>query len=1114
MREPNCTELERKTRYRTRTWLVIFLCGLAARVVFAQDDARQPAGYSIPLIDLADQTHRQVVVDREPGQYLGHPTTVLLEDGRTIITVYPKGHGRGAIVMKRSTDGGLTWSKRLPTPESWATSKEVPTIYQVVDPRTGRKRLIMFSGLFPIRMARSQDDGKTWSELQPIGDYGGIVANACLIRLTDGNYVSMFHDDGRFIKGEGRRSGTFTLYQIFSKDGGLTWGPPEAIWSGSDVHLCEPGIIRSPDGKQLAILLRENSRTRNAHVMFSDDEARTWSKPRELPAALTGDRHTAVYAPDGRLFISFRDTTRDSPTQGDWVAWVGTYDDIAKGREGQYRVRLMDNKHRWDCAYPGVLILPDQTIVTTTYGHWAEHDKPYIVSVRLNLEELDALHGATDEAAPGDALRTSGQPNLARVGETGDWLVDRVRRPAQVFHSEGGNELILSNGLISRTWRLSPNAACIGFDNLMTGEAMLRGVKPEAIVEIDGERFEVGGLKGQPNYAYLDPSWLPGLKADPAAFRFTRFEIGLPKERFPWKRVRHHSPDVRWPPTGAYLRMDYEPAPASTERLQGIRVSVHYELYDGIPCLSKWITVHNDGDRAITVNRFTSEILAAVEFASHVGGAPQRYPTPNLHVETDYSFGGGMLARDSNRRAFRWTTDPDFTTQVHYQRKTPCLLEVGPDLGPARVLEPGEVFESFRAFELVFDTTERERKGLAIRRMYRTIAPWVTENPLMMHVRYADWDTVRAAIDQCAEVGFEMVILTFGSGFNIENDSPKYLAEMKKYAEYARGKGVEIGGYSLLASRHVGGGNDVVMPEGQRPTFGNSPCLRSEWGGDYFRKLRQFYEKTGFALLEHDGSYPGDACTATHHPGHRGFDDSRWKQWRLISDFYKWCRTNGVYLNVPDWYYLTGSNKCGMGYRETNWSLPRDQQVIHTRQNIFDGTWEKTPSMGWMFVPLTQYHGGGDAATIEPLREHLDHYGRMLASNLALGVQACYRGPRLYDSEETKRLLVRWVDWFKEYRDILESDVIHGRRADGRDIDWMLHVNPRLKHKAMLVVFNPLDRPVERTIRVGLYYAGLTETAKASHEGKTAETYRLDRAHEIRLPVSVGPRAMTWYVIE
>jgi len=40
-------------------------------------------GSSISVIDLAADVGRQTVVDREAAQYLGHPTTVLLEDGRT-----------------------------------------------------------------------------------------------------------------------------------------------------------------------------------------------------------------------------------------------------------------------------------------------------------------------------------------------------------------------------------------------------------------------------------------------------------------------------------------------------------------------------------------------------------------------------------------------------------------------------------------------------------------------------------------------------------------------------------------------------------------------------------------------------------------------------------------------------------------------------------------------------------------------------------------------------------------------------------------------------------------------------------------------------------------------
>lgn len=360
----------------------------------------------IPFLDLAGERHRQVVVDREAGQYLGHPTTALLDDGKTILTVYPKGHGRGGVVYKRSTDGGLTWSERLPTPESWLTSREVPTLHRMTD-ASGKKRIVMFSGLYPVRMAVTEDEGGTWSELAPVGDWGGIVTMGCHfeVRNKPGHYRVLFHDDGRFLRADSKQEKpvVFTLYSSTSSDGGLTWGRPATIFASSDVHLCEPGVIRSPDGKRLAVLLRENSRRKNSHVLFSDDEGETWSEPRELPITLTGDRHTGRYGPDGRLLVSFRgiapgsksvrgsgEMTGPLPTTGDWAAWVGTWDDLESGAPGRYVVRLMDNHKGADTAYPGVEILPDGTFVLVTYGHWTEGEEPYIMCVRLRLDDLDA----------------------------------------------------------------------------------------------------------------------------------------------------------------------------------------------------------------------------------------------------------------------------------------------------------------------------------------------------------------------------------------------------------------------------------------------------------------------------------------------------------------------------------------------------------------------------------------------------------------------------------------------------------------------------------------------------------------------------------------------------
>ncbi len=203
-----------------------------------------------------------------------------------------------------------------------------------------------------------------------------------------------------------------------------------------------------------------------------------------------------------------------------------------------------------------------------------------------------------------------------------------------------------------------------------------------------------------------------------------------------------------------------------------------------------------------------------------------------------------------------------------------------------------------------------------------------------------------------------------------------------------------------------------------------------------------------------------------------------------------------------------------MGYRETNWSLPREQQIIHARQNIFDGTCEKTPSMGWMFVPLVEYHGGGAAATLEPLSEHLDAYEAHLANLFSAGVMAAYRGPRLYDTDATKRVVKKWVDFYKRYRDILNSDIIHWRRADGVGIDGFMHVNPMLQHRALAVFFNPTDQEITREIELPLYYSGLTNHARVREQEGAYERYTLDRAYNIPLKITVPAKGMTWYVIE
>jgi len=930
--------------------------------------------------------------------------------------------------------------------------------------------------IYYLHMVKSRDHGASWSEA---------------VDITSQISKTQWHKDFKFMtsgRGIQTRSGRLLhcmvnldhgLHLFYSDDHGETWQLIDTALKIGD----ESKVVELADGRWMVNSRSNKKGMRFVHV--SDDRGSTWetrAEPELIDPGCNASiiRYTSIEDGFSKNRLLFCNAKMEEGRKNLTVRI--SYDEGLTWSEGK-------TIYPGSAAYSSMTILENGDIgVLFEKDYYSQN-----MFVSFSLEWL-----------------TDGQdriPEQAPVAMS-DWLIQSPEIKAEVYKSQ--KEIVISNGLVSRTIRLEPNAASVSLRNLVTGEEYIRSVKPEALVSIDGISYPVGGLTGQKEHGYLKMEWLDAMQSPGNAFVFQDLEISEIADPFPWKQTRWIA-SSQWKRSGRELTFIYA---HPDHELGGITVEVHYEIYDNLPLLGKWIVVRNGAEKDIRINHFTSEIIAHPEQNNYVD-EPSRWDLPNLYMENDYAFGGFTYVESPN--SIHWETDPDYTSQVNWEMKTPCILKSQPATGPDYLLKPGEDFVSFRTFTLALDGSDRERKGLSIRKMYRTLAPWITENPIFMHLTTTNPKKVKSAIDQCVETGYEMVILSFGSGLNMEDLSDKNIRKFRELADYAHERGIQLGGYSLFSSRKIGPETDIIDRETGKPggaKFGNAPCGLSQWGIEYYQKLEKFLEQTGFDILEHDGPYPGDFCASGSHPGHEGHEDSQWKQWKQATDFYKSLRSKGLYMNLPDIYHLSGSNKIGIGYREVNWSLPREQQILLGRQNIYDGTWLKPPSMAWTFVPLTVYHGGGAAATLEPLAEHLPEYDAHMTQNYGSGVQACYRGPRLYDTEETRELVIRKIYHYKKFRDILNADIIHLRRPDGRDWDGILHVDPKLDIKGYALLYNPTGSAIHRSIALPLYYTGLSKAASISIGEEPPAIFTLHRDFHVEVEVEIPANAYLPIIIK
>ena len=160
----------------------------------------------------------------------------------------------------------------------------------------------------------------------------------------------------------------------------------------------------------------------------------------DLPGSLAGERHKIAYDPiSGRLLVTFREINYDLNgnnrfdggndwNAGDWVAWVGTYDQLINQEDGEYRILLAEdwanNAKSGDTGYAGVAVLDDGTFIMDTYGHWDKEfsqnwpggvttDRCYIKQAKFKLGEVEYANGLIDRSGLKAAIKRAEALNAA-----------------------------------------------------------------------------------------------------------------------------------------------------------------------------------------------------------------------------------------------------------------------------------------------------------------------------------------------------------------------------------------------------------------------------------------------------------------------------------------------------------------------------------------------------------------------------------------------------------------------------------------------------------------------------------------------------------------------------
>ena len=297
----------------------------------------------------------QITVARaEPGRLAHFPDVVRLADGRLLAT-YREGVSHispdGRICLVESADGGQTWSEPWVAVDGPVDDRDPKLVrladgtvvlsYFIIDWST-RPPLHTTHGTY---VRRSTDGGRTWSDAVPVESAmvaeGGRFEPASPAWAASHGAAAELPGGDLLIPLYGRLPGaTWQQATVMrSTDGGRTWpaGGEVLLAATEGVHFQEPTLTVLDD--RVVALIRTT--VGHAYLAESTDGGHTWTTPR--PTDMPASSHHALPLSTGGVLITYGDLSPRFSEHRDTVGRLVR--EPAAGWDGWPDVQLYDSGH-------------------------------------------------------------------------------------------------------------------------------------------------------------------------------------------------------------------------------------------------------------------------------------------------------------------------------------------------------------------------------------------------------------------------------------------------------------------------------------------------------------------------------------------------------------------------------------------------------------------------------------------------------------------------------------------------------------------------------------------------------------------------------------------------